>query len=135
VDTQALYTTAHAVYSLHYHLVLVTKYRRRVLSPDRLARFAAIADQTTALWGGRLHEANGEPDHVHALVTLPPQVALSRFVNNLKTVTSRRLRREFPGLRGAYKNKAVLWTASYFVSSAGGAPLEVLKQYVQNQGT
>jgi putative transposase len=128
-----LLSTNHSVYTLYYHLVLVTKYRRRVLSLPMQLRLRTIATDTAVRWGGQVREANGEPDHVHFLLTLPPQVAPSVFVNNLKTVTSRLLRRDFPGLRGAYRGRSVLWSPSYCILSAGGAPLEILKRYIQQQ--
>ncbi len=77
-------------------------------------------------------ECNGEADHLHALLDVPPRVRPSDIVNNIKTVTSRRLRAEFPALRGAYK-RPVLWSPSYCILSAGGAPIEILRQYVENQ--
>ncbi|MGT5280898.1 IS200/IS605 family transposase, partial [Escherichia coli] len=79
-----------------------------------------------------LKESNGDVDHVHMLIEYPPTVQLSVLVNSLKAVTSRRLRNEFLDLRGAY-GKAVLWSRSYFAGSCGGAPLEVVKQYIQHQ--
>jgi putative transposase len=78
-------------------------------------------------------ECNGEPDHVHLLVTLPPATALSEFVNALKTGTSRRLRAEFPEEVDRWDSKPVLWSRSYCVMSVGGAPLEVLKRYIKGQ--
>src|SRR3954452_20636998 len=85
----------HCVYALHYHLVMVTKYRRKCITAPMLARFREIAGARCTGWGGKLMEVNGEPDHVHLLVSLPPNLDLSRFVNNLKTTTSRLLRRGF----------------------------------------
>jgi len=134
MGTQDLCTTNHAVYALHYHLILVTKYRRKVLMPAVLERALPITEDIARRWGGAVQEANGEADHWHALVSLPPRVAPSAFVGNLKTVLSRRLRAEFTGLRAAYRGQAVLWSPSYFVVSAGGAPLEVLRRYIENQG-
>jgi putative transposase len=134
MDKQRLWSTHHAVFALYFHLILVTKYRRRVLSEAMRDRARSIADQIARAFEGELHECNGEADHVHLLVSLPPRVAPSTFVGNLKTVLSRRLRSEFPGLRGAYRGKAVLWSPSYFLVSAGGAPLDVLKTYIEHQG-
>ena len=81
-DVKALY---HCVYSLNYHLVLVTKYRRRCIAPAILQRLQSLCQQSLVQWGGRLAEFNGESDHIHLLMELPPKVALSVFVNNLKT--------------------------------------------------
>ena len=78
----------HCVYALHYHLVLVTKYRRKCLAGAMINRFREIAAARCEGCGGRLVELNGEPDHVHLLVSLPPNLDLSRFVNNLKTTSS-----------------------------------------------
>ena len=98
----------HCVYALNYHLVLVTKYRRKCLTAPMLAEFEVQAKERCAAWGGRLIEANGEPDHVHLLIELPPTAALAEFVNALKTGTSRRLRTMFAQeLAGVY-SKPVL---------------------------
>lgn len=123
----------HCVYALHYHLVIVTKYRRRCLTGAMLARFREIAEVRCDGWGGKLIEVNGERDHVHLLVSLPPDLDLSRFVNNLKTTTSRLIRKEFaPEINKVYR-KPVLWSRSYCIVSCGGAPLSVIKQYIEQQ--
>ena len=101
----------HCVYSLNYHLVLVTKYRRKCLTAPMLAEFEVQAKERCAAWGGRLIEANGEPDHVHLLIELPPTAALAEFVNALKTGTSRRLRSMFAQeLAGVYSKADALVT-------------------------
>ena len=130
--TQALHANGNAVFRLVYHLVLVTKYRRKVLTGPAIDRCAEILTGLCASWEGTMIECSGESDHVHALLDMPPKVRPSDLVNNLKTVTSRRLRSEFPALRSAYR-KAVLWSPSYCLISAGGAPIEILRQYVENQ--
>lgn len=79
----------HCVYALNYHLVLVTKFRRKCLTAPMLAEFEVQAKERCAAWGGRLIEANGEPDHVHLLIELPPTAALAEFVNALKTGSPR----------------------------------------------
>lgn len=132
MGTQALHRNANAVFRLVYHLVLVTKYRRRILTGDVVTRASAIIADLAVAWGGAMLECNGEADHLHALLDVPPRVRPSDLVNNIKTVTSRRLRAEFPALRAAYK-RPVLWSPSYCILSAGGAPIEILRQYVENQ--
>ena len=112
----------HCVYALHYHLVLVTKYRRKCISAPMLTALRSIAAARSEGWGGELMQFNGEPDHVHLLIALPPNLDLSGFVNNLKTTTSRLLRRDFPELRKVYRNP-VFWSRSYCIVSCGGAPL------------
>jgi putative transposase len=81
-----------------------------------------------------LAEFNGEGDHVHLLVNFPPKVALSRLVNSLKGASSRRMRQEFPDLARHYWRANQLWSASYFAGSVGGAPISVLRQYIEQQG-
>lgn len=132
-NTQALHRNNSAVFRLVYHLVLVTKYRKRVLSGAMLDRASMLLGQLCSAWEGTLLECSGESDHLHALVDMPPKVRPSDLVNNLKTVLSRQLRKEFPALRSAYRGKPVLWSPSYCLISAGGAPIEILRQYVENQ--
>ena len=80
-----------------------------------------------------LMEFNGENNHVHLLVNFPPKVALAKLVNSLKGVSSRRLRQEFPDLRRHYYRANKLWSGSYFAGSVGGAPLSIVKQYIEQQ--
>ena len=118
------------------HLVLVTKYRRKALSRAMLVRMEEITKALLESWGCELIEFNGEADHVHILMGIHPAIQPSKVVNSMKTVTARRLRKEFaPDLKQHYWNKPVLWSRSYCILSAGGAPLEVLKRYIQDQDT
>ena len=80
-----------------------------------------------------LVEFNGERNHVHLLVNFPPKVSLSHLVNSLKGVSSRRLRQEFPDLVNHYYRANKLWSGSYFAGSVGGAPIEILRQYIEQQ--
>lgn len=123
----------HCVYALHYHLVLVTKYRRRCLTKPMLDRLTEVAAARCEGWGGKLLEINGEADHVHLLVSLPPNLELSGFVNNLKTTTSRLIRKEFALHVDRFYRKPVLWSRSYCIISCGGAPLSIIKQYIEQQ--
>jgi putative transposase len=84
-------------------------------------------------FGAQLREFNGEADHVHLLVNFLPTIAVSRLVNSLKGVSSRRLRQEFCDLRRHYWWAKRLWSASYFAGSVGGAPISVLRQYIEQQ--
>lgn len=88
----------HSVYDLHAHLVFVTKYRRRVFTAAHLERLRDVFSSVCVDAGATLEEFNGEDNHVHLLVNFPPDVPLSRLVNSLKGVGSRRLRSEFPEL-------------------------------------
>ena len=122
----------HSAYLLHVHIVFVTKYRRKILGELHHEAFQQIAGEVCADFEAELRECHGESDHVHLLVEYTPKVQLTKLVNSLKAVTSRRMRAEFNDLRGAY-TKPVLWRRSYFVGSCGGAPLAVVAQYIQNQ--
>ncbi len=123
----------HSVFSLNYHLVLVVAYRRAVLTERVLMRCLEIAGDSAVDFNAAVVEANGEPDHIHILLSAPPDFNLCRMINSLKTVTSRRLKKEFPDIRKKlWKEK--FWTSSYFVVTAGGAPLEVIKKYIEEQG-
>lgn len=127
-----IYKNRHSAYSLHVHLVFITKYRKKVLADNHRQYFKEVVAEICKDFGAELKECNGEGDHVHMLIQYPPTVQLSKMVNNLKSVTSRRMRANFIDLRAAY-NKPVLWSRSYFAGSCGGAPLEIIKQYIQNQ--
>jgi putative transposase len=114
-------------------LVFVTKYRHKVFSGNHLTRLEEVMRDVCADFETELQEFNGEPNHVHLLVSFPPKVALSRLVNSLKGVSSRRMRQEFPDLRRHYYRANRLWSASYFAGSVGGAPISVLRQYIEQQ--
>lgn len=131
---QPVKTLHHCVFNLSYHLVLVTKYRRRCISAPMLARLRDICTELTQKWDCELLEFNGEADHVHLLLSLNPKVAPSVFVNNLKTVSSRLIRRDFgEDLAKVYWKKPVFWSRSYCIITCGGAPLSVIKQYIEQQ--
>lgn len=118
---------------LHAHLVFVTKYRGDVFGPEQLESLEKIFRSVCADFEAELEEFNGEGDHVHLLVNYPPKVALSRLVNSLKGVSSRRLKLMHPELvKPAYLNNA-LWSPSYFAGSVGGAPISVVRQYIEQQ--
>lgn len=117
------------VYNLQAHLVFVTKYRRNVLTHDMLTDMEAIMRDVCQDFDATLMEFNGEDDHVHLLVSYPPKVALSTLINSLKGVSSRRLRAKYD----IKTHRNHLWSPSYYAASSGGAPLETLKQYIQQQ--
>ena len=133
MDTEIKYRTGrHCVFLLHVHLVFITKYRRDVLSDLAIGDLKWIFAKVCKDFEAELVECNGEDDHVHLLVNYPPKVQLSKLVNSLKGVSSRRLRTMRPEVKGRYKN-GVLWSPSYFAGSCGGAPLDVIKHYVESQ--
>lgn len=126
-------TGRHCVFALHAHLVFVTKYRHRVFTAIHLERMEQIMRAVCTDFECELVEFNGETNHVHLLVNFPPKVALSKLVNSLKGVSSRRMRQEFPELVQHYWRAQRLWSGSYFAGSVGGAPLSILRQYIEQQ--
>ena len=130
---QKLTTLNHCVFSIHFHLVLVTKYRKKCISAEILHELKNIFTNLCKKWECELVEFNGEPDHVHLLLALTPRVQPSKFVNNLKTVSSRLLRRDFKEHLAKFFWKPIFWSRTYCLISCGGAPLDIIKQYIDNQ--
>ena len=129
----SLKSHAHCVYNLHIHIVFVTKYRKNVITESILARLKEIFAKLCETQKCGLVEFNGEADYVHLLVDLAPDIAISKLVNILKTISSREIRKEFKEHIAKFYWKPVFWTSAYCAISAGGAPLEILKQYIQSQ--
>jgi putative transposase len=120
---------------MHVHLVFVTKYRRGVFTKDLLDSLRPIFSSVCKDFEADLVEFDGEDDHVHLLVNYPPKVAISRLVNSLKGISSLLIRRkEYPSIREKLWGGS-LWSPSYFAGSCGGAPLEVIRQYIEQQKT
>jgi putative transposase len=120
---------------LHAHLIFITKYRGKVFNEASLQRLEIILKEVCHAFEVELVEFNGEHDHVHLLIQYPPKVALSKLINSLKGVSSRKLKQEFVYLREHWicQKSGSLWSPSYFAGSVGGAPLSVLKQYIEQQ--
>ena len=124
----------HCVFDMKYHLVLVSKYRKKCFTSEILSRLHVILEDLCDKWSVDLIEFNGEDDHVHLLLSLHPSVMPSQLINNLKTVTSRLLRKEYSEhFQQFYWKKPGIWTRAYCLLSVGGAPLDVLKKYIQDQ--
>jgi putative transposase len=132
-DASGFRTGGQVVYKLHVHLVFITKYRRGVIS-DRARDFLReTLDKVCQDFAAELMEFEGEDDHVHLLVAYPPKVAISALVNSLKGASAYRLRRQnFPEVREKLWG-AHFWSPSYCAVSCGGAALEVVRTYIQNQ--
>ena len=126
---QEFRTGRHCVFTLHVHLVFVAKYRRDVLSELAIRDLASIFGEVCRRFGAVLVECNGEDDHVHLLVQYPPKVPVASLVNSLKGVSARRLRQRYR----VRTHREHLWSPSYFAASCGGAPLSIIREYVENQ--
>jgi putative transposase len=123
-----------SVYKLNAHIILVVKYRKKAIDKAILSRLKEIFIDTLGKWDAQLVEFNGEADHIHLLIDYKPDKPLSTLIGNLKTVSSRLIRKEFPELSEKYfYGKAHFWTGAYFVASCGGVTVEHLKRYVENQ--
>ena len=118
------------VYSCKYHVVWCPKYRRRVLTSEVEERLKTILHEVAEERQAEIIELEIMPDHVHLLVEVDPQFGIHRLIRLMKGRSSHHLRQEFPWLKSRLPT---LWTNSYFVSTVGGAPLAVIKQYIENQ--
>ena len=131
-----LKSTRHAKYLLHAHIVFTPKYRKKIFTKEHLDLMKTVFEDICQINDATLEEFDGEADYVHLLVLYPPRIALSVLVNSLKGVSSRRLRQNFDIFKKEYWGENIaLWSRSYFVASVGGAPIEILKQYIDQQKT
>lgn len=134
MDSESEYRRGRSVVSaLHVHLVFVTKYRRDVLNDDMLTLCETTMRKVCDDFEARLIEFNGEDDHVHLLIEYPPKLTISKLVNSLKGVSARRLRQEFTGRVNRRSMNGHLWSPSYFAASCGGAPISIVRQYIEQQ--
>ena len=117
----------------HVHLVFVTKYRPGVLDGAMLRCCEQAMRQGCSDFGAEPAEFNGEDNHVHLLVTYPPKAAVSALVNSLKGVSARQLRSQFTGRVNRYSMHGHFRSPSYFAASCGGAPLSIIRQYIEQQ--
>ncbi|MEH2385958.1 MAG: IS200/IS605 family transposase [Nostoc sp.] len=124
-----------SVSDLKAHLVLTTKYRRKAFTLEMLKRLEDILVDLLEKWDCKLVEFNGEEDHVHLLFQYHPDLQLSKLVNNVKSVTSRKLRQEYAEHLEKFFWKDVFWNGSYFVASCGGLTISKLKEYIENQNS
>jgi putative transposase len=125
---------SHVVFSIQLHIVFVTKYRRKVLTQAMIETMKPVLERVLEANQSILSEFNGEPDHVHLLIDLHPDNNISALISSLKSASSRILRQEFKEeIDKVYWGKAKLWHDSKCIVSCGGAPLEIVKKYIQEQ--
>ena len=126
----------HSVYDLEYHLVVVTKYRHPVIIGEIAKRLTEISHNIfEQSWNCKIFEINTNLDHVHILFEAPPQVQLSKLINNYKTVTSRLIRRDFADFLAKYYWKPYFWSDSYFIATVSDRTHEAVQNYVQGQNS
>lgn len=128
-------SSSHAVFNIKLHIVFVTKYRRKTLTPELLKYLETAFAEILAAWRCKLLEFGGEPDHVHLLIDIHPALDISVLINNLKTASARRARNRFAEHLATFYRRPLFWHRAYFVGSVGGATLETVRAYVDAQGT
>ncbi len=128
--TQKFKASNNVTYSCKYHIVWTPKYRRKVLTGEIAERLKVIIAEVAAETGSEILELEVMPDHVHLLAEVDPSFGAMKFVRLCKGRSSRLLRQEFPALKSRLPT---LWTNSTFLSTVGGAPLSVVKQYIESQ--
>ena len=125
--------TQHSVYSLNYHLILVSKYRAQVFTEDISEYAQTMFTRIGQPYGITITEWNHDKDHIHVLFTAEPKTNISKFINAYKSASSRMIKKEYPEVTQKLR-KEQFWSRSFFLASVGGTPLEVFTQYVQSQG-
>ena len=123
----------HSVYLMYYHLIMVVKYRRKVIDNDISKRGKEIFEYIGKKYGITLEEWNHDVDHVHVMFRAEPSSEISKFINAYKSASSRLLKKEYPEIRGKLWKES-FWGQSYCLMTAEGAPIEVIRKYIESQG-
>lgn len=123
----------HSVFSLHYHLILVVKYRRKVIGDEISDRLKEIFESIQPNYNITLQEWNHDKDHVHVLMKAHPNSNISKFLNAYKSASSRLIKKEYPMIRKQLW-KEYFWSRSYCLITTGGAPMDVIRKYIETEG-
>ncbi|WP_434642158.1 IS200/IS605 family transposase [Thermoanaerobacterium thermosaccharolyticum] len=123
----------HSVFLLYYHLIMVVKYRRKVINDNISNRLKEIFENISPNYNISLQEWNHDKDHVHVLFKAEPNSEISKFINAYKSASSRLIKKEYPQIKQKLW-KEYFWSRSYCLLTSGGAPIEVIKQYIESQG-
>ncbi len=133
VSMLELDTNNHSVFLLWFHMVLVIKYRRKVIDNSISQRLKEIFEYIAKDYNIYLHEWNHDGDHIHCLFKAHPNSELSKFINAYKSASSRLIKKEQPQIKSKLW-KEYFWSRSFCLLTTGGAPVEIVKQYIQSQG-
>ena len=133
INIMELDHNSHSVFLLYYHLVMVIKYRRKVLNDEISERAKEIFEYIAPGYGIVLEEWNHDTDHVHILFKGQPNTEISKFINAYKSVSSRLIKKEFPQIR-KFLWKEMFWSQSFCLLTTGGATVDIIKQYIMSQG-
>jgi len=128
-----LETNNHSVFLMYYHLVLVIKYRRKVIDDTISNRLREIFEYIAPNYNITLQEWNQDKDHVHILLKGQPKTELSKFINAYKSASSRLIKKEYPQIREQWW-KENFWSRSFCLLTTGGAPIDVIRKYIDSQG-
>ena len=123
----------HSVFAIHFHLILVVKYRRKVINDDVSKRLKEIFEYIEDNYNIVLEEWNHDVDHVHILFRSEPNTNVSKFINAYKSASSRLIKKEYPAIRTRLYKEA-FWSQSFCLISTGGANIETIKKYIESQG-
>lgn len=131
--TSVLDRGSHSVYLLTFHLVLVVKYRKNVLNDIISNRIKEIGEKIGEKYGIEFIEYNHDINHIHLLFKAKPDTSISTFIGSFKSASSRIIKKEFPEIKSKLWKES-FWSPSYCLLTTGGAPIEVIKRYIENQG-
>lgn len=126
-------TNNHSVFLLYYHLVLVTKYRRQVIDNEISNYAKATFERISESYHINLVEWKHDKEHVHIMFKAQPKTELTKFINTYKSASSRLIKRDYPRVK-QFLWKEMFWSKSFCLLTTGGAPIDVIKKYIQNQG-
>lgn len=133
INMRELDRNAHSVFLLNYHLIMVVKYRRKVIDDKVSKRAEEIFSYIAPRYGITVDEWNHDGDHVHVMFRAQPKSELSKFINAYKSASSRLIKKEYPEIRKKLWEEA-FWSQSFCLLSAGGAPIETIRAYIESQG-
>ena len=123
----------HSVFAIHFHLILVVKYRKKVINDEISERLKEIFEYIQGNYNIALEELNHDIDHVHILFRSEPNSNISKFINAYKSASSRLIKKEYPSIRASLY-KETFWSQSFCLISTGGANIETIKKYIESQG-
>lgn len=130
--TNELNRNQHSVYKLTFHLVLVIKYRRKVINQNIFDSLMVIFSNIGSMYGVEIIESNWEADHIHVLFDAMPSTNLVKFINAYKTASSRIIKRDYPTIK-RFLWKSAFWKTGYFITTSGGANIETIRKYIERQ--
>ena len=123
----------HSVFAIHFHLILVVKYRRKVINDEISERLKEIFEYIQGNYNIALEEWNHDIDHVHILFRSEPNSNISKFINAYKSASSRLIKKEYPSIRSRLYKEA-FWSQSFCLISTGGVSIDTIKKYIESQG-